>query len=143
MEHQTLTLHLLWAQNWTLPFYCYSLPVLVIKAFVVKNNFSSEEKPPWLILRKHMLHHEPHAEGFPTSTPLTSAAMQHRLNLSDAEVKKHLVNHFHVCKKRWVSTRHYVLTLCLGLKNILETMDKPPAVNVGLFWGISWRYLNF
>ena len=40
-----------------------------------------------------------HAEGFQLQLHSRPDTLQYELNLSGGEVKKHLVNHFHVCKK--------------------------------------------
>lgn len=72
---------------------------LVIKAFVVKNNFSpGGKKPPWLILRKQTLTSK-RAQGSQLQLRRTSGAVQHELNLSDPEVKEHLVNYFLACEQ--------------------------------------------
>lgn len=51
-----------------------------------------------------------------------SGAVQYKLNLSDREVKEHLVNHFHVREQ-------YLLTLCLGLM-LKSILDNPPTVSL-------------
>lgn len=153
VEHQTLTLHLLRAPNWKLPSNCYCLAALAIKAFVDKNNFSSGEKPPWLILRKHMLNHEHPAEGFQLQLQLVSGA---RLNLSKWEVKKQLVDHFHVLQEvHEVNVyRHcrsfYLRTLCQTREErinhptvhwfALKTFStfKPKAEKLHVIWLKGW-----